>query len=154
MESAAMNQKVLYHGSRVQGLVCLEPRRESNPVAEPDSPAAVYAGITAVYSATFAFPGGNSKGVDRGSFSTVVNGEVKEGPFTLTVPARLAHYLNTPASVYVVPADKFEVQPHITPVGWNYRSLTEVDVLDELKFPSIREAIEQLGGEVVIRQDS
>ena len=147
-----MKQEVLYHGSPIQGLKTLGLRRESNPGVEPDSPAAVYAGITPAYCATFAFPYGNSKGVERGSESIMVNGREEEGPFTLTVPSALAHYLDNPASVYVVPADKFAVQPHITPVGWNFRSLAEVEVMEELKFPTIREAIEQLGGKVVIRE--
>jgi hypothetical protein len=143
-ERLVVTDDVLFHGSPVQGLKTLKPMRESNPMIESDSPPAVYAGITAAYSATFAFPGGSNHGVERGS-------ESDNDPFTLTVPSELAHHLYGPASVYVLPANEFEVQPHIPPEGWNFRSLTPVNVLEELQFPTIRQAIEELGGKVVIR---
>jgi hypothetical protein len=142
----------MFHGSRTTGLTELLPRRDTHPHAEPDAPAAVYAGIDAAYCAAHAFPGTSSDGVEIGFQSRFENGRLINDPVTLSVPETLAAQLQTPVTIYKLPAGSFEPQPHISPEGFNFRSLSPVPVLEELNFPSVTAAVEAFGGRVVIRK--
>ncbi len=141
----------LFHGSRTKGLTELLPRRDTHPHAEPDAPAAVYAGIDAAYCAAHAFPGTSSDGVEIGFESRFENGRLINDPVTLSIPNALAAQLKVPVTLYKLSGASFEPQPHISPVGFNFRSLSAVSVLEEITFPSVTEAVEGLGGRVVIR---
>ena len=142
----------MFHGSRTSGLTELLPRRDTHPHAEPDAPAAVYAGNDAAYCAAHAFPGASSDGVDIGFQSRYENGQLVNDPITLSVPEDLAPQLQTPVTIYKLPAEPFEPQPHIQPTGFNFRSPSPVSVLEELNFPSVTAAVEAFGGRVAIKK--
>ncbi len=142
----------MFHGSRTTGLTELLPRRDTHPQSEPDAPAAVYAGIDAAYCAAHAFPGTSLDGVEIGFQSRFEKGNLVNDPVTLSVPATLAEQLQTPVTIYKLPAVSFEPQPHISPAGFNFRSLSPVPVLEELNFPSVTAAVEAFGGRVVVKK--
>ena len=142
----------MYHGSRTAGLTELLPRRDTHPHAEPDAPAAVYAGIDAAYCAAHAFPGTSLDGVEIGFQSRSEEGRLLNEPVTLSVPSALALHLDTPVTIYKLPAEPFELQSQISPAGSNFRSLSAVPVLEALNFPSVTAAVEAFGGSVVIRK--
>ena len=81
--------ELLFHGSRTQGLSELVPRKDTHPSAEPDAPAAVYAGIDGAYCAAHAFPGSTDDGIDIGFQSRFENGELVNDPITLSIPSAL-----------------------------------------------------------------
>lgn len=145
-----MTIEFLYHGSRTPGIKQLTPRRDSHPGDMPDAPPAVYAGKDPAYCAGHACRGNTRDGIDRGYQGEWKNGEPTWGPFTLSVPRALAHYLEDPVSVYTLRAEDFELLPDIPPAGQNYWSLVAVPVLEEAAFPSVRDAVESLGGKVKI----
>ena len=152
LEDGRFMTAFMFHGSRTQGLTELHPKRETHPQAEPDAPAAVYAGIDAAYCAAHAFPGSSLDRVEIGFQSRIENGLMVNDPITLAVPKALVPKLQTPVTIYKLSPDSFEPQPHISPVGFNFRSLTSVPVLEELNFPSVTAAVEAFGGRVVIKE--
>jgi hypothetical protein len=146
-----MTPTVLYHGSPIPGIKQLELRRKSRPDSMPDAPPAVYAGADPAYCAGHACAGTTRDGIGRGYFGEWVDGQMKWGPFTLTVPRNQAAVLEAPVSVYTVPAELFTPLPDVPPDGQNFWSLQPVPVLGEQRFNSVREAVESLGGRVMIK---
>ena len=147
-----MTQLILFHGSTTGGIKLLEPRGESRPECMPDAPLAVYAGDDPAYCAAHAFPGGTRDGeIGLGYFGSWVDGQPVWGPFTLSLSNTKLAQLDLPVSVYKVSRDLFIELPQVPPFGRNFWSLSPVPVLEELRFDSIREAIESFGGKVLVK---
>ena len=124
----------LYHGSVVQGLVALEPRKRFTP-GEDVAAALIYATPLPGYAAAHAFPWSSDEGFDVA---------VENERVTLLVPKGCEDRLLVPISIYKLPADTFKLtEEEVT--GQTWHSTSSVPVIEETKYPSVRDALVALG---------
>lgn len=136
----------LYHGSTTQGLKILKPARRYTPAGKIAF-AAVYATPLPAYAAAHSFPWSSNEGIDVKISDGEDEGISKNKKVTLIVPAALHERLNMPISIYVVAADGFE-HTREESTGHTWHATRQTAVLEEMKYTSVKEALETWGGEV------
>lgn len=124
----------LYHGSVVQELTILEPRKRYTP-SESIEFSAVYATPLAAFAVTHVFPWSSEDGFD------VV---VKDRVVTLICPKLLQDKLNVPISIYTLPVTTF-VLTTVEETGYTWHSTQSVEVIEELKFNNVNEGLKYYG---------
>ncbi len=87
----------LYHGSTIQNLKVLEPRKRFTP-GEDFQEAVIYATPVPAYAAAHAFPWSSDEGFDLETNDNI----------ELIVPSSRKERLGIPISIYKVSADSFE----------------------------------------------
>lgn len=126
----------LYHGSITQDLKVLEPRKRYTPAGKIEY-SAVYATPLSAYAAAHAFPWSSDEGFDIDFDSELV----------LIVPKEYRARLNVPISIYKVSSRGFQITSE-EETGQTWHTTKPVDVLEELKYKSVEEALFQLGGKI------
>ncbi|HEY1037122.1 MAG TPA: hypothetical protein VGE62_00905 [Candidatus Paceibacterota bacterium] len=125
----------LYHGSTIQGLKTLEPRKRHTPSSAMDYEA-IYATPLPAYAAAHSFSWSTDEGVDLNVFSGK--------DVSLVVPANFKERLQVPISIYKLPADGFEhTADETTGHAWHTKKPTAV--LEEVVYPSVEAALAELG---------
>ncbi len=136
------NPEYLFHGSTTQDIKVLEPRKRYTPAGKIEYKA-IYATPLPHYAAAHAFPWNSDEGVDL----DVVGDDV-----FLEVPESIEDRLNTPVSIYKIHSDGFRhTTEELTGATWD--TIKPVQVLSETKYPSVRQAFEELGGKLSILSD-
>jgi uncharacterized protein len=131
----------LYHASPVGQLELLTPHRRFTPGSDHESRPAIYASDHPAYAAAHAFTWSTSDGVQL----------FFDGPKpVLIVPERLRERLLRPAYVYSVPYSSFELLHGVPPFGRNFRSYASIVPLGVDAFDTVVDAVEGLGGTVVV----
>lgn len=126
-----------YHGSTVQGLTTLEPRKRYTPAGKIDF-AAIYASPDPAFAAMHAFPWSSDEGFDI---------EMNGGKTVLIVPSVKAERLNVPISIYKIPSDDFQITKEET-TGETWHTSEPVPVLEETKYDNVKQALENLGAAI------
>src|ERR1700686_4790379 len=134
---------ILYHPSPNGDRTVLRPQRRHTPGTERDPPEGVYASDHPGYSIAHGFPWFSREGLR-------LSLDDRTGPM-LVVPHALLHRLDAQVTLYTVPADRFQLLPHVIPYGHNFRSVEEVPILTSMTFSSIVVGIEHFGGHVHFR---
>lgn len=137
----------LYHGSITGNIATLEPRKRYVPGNEKNSPECIYATDDPAFAAAHAFPWTSSEGIDLYYYT---EDEGVERVY-LEIPITLCERLNRPVFIYTLNSKNFTwVQEEV--VGRTYRSLEAVQCLSSQRFDTVKEAVETLGGKVIIKQ--
>lgn len=124
----------LYHGSVVQNIKILEPRKRHTPSATIDF-SAIYATPLPAYAVTHSFPWTSDEGFDV----NVTNGKVE-----MIVPKEYRERLQVPISIYKVFATDF-VHTKDEESGYTWHATCSVPVLEEAKYGSVEDALNKLG---------
>jgi hypothetical protein len=132
---------VFYHGSPIDGIECLEPRRRYTPGEERDSPESVYASDLPAFAAALSFPWSSDEGIDLYVDGTVV---------LLEVPRSIFGRLQRDAYIYSVDSRHFSLVEYEA-TGHTFRATQAVPCLAKVSFQSVVEAVEYYGGYVVIK---
>lgn len=127
----------LFHCSHIQNLKVLDPTKVESVHINKKQPS-VYASNDKSYAAGFSFPYNNSLGIEFG--------RINNGLWTLEIPSEHLNLLNKPCSMYEVDPSTFKKLPIKLP---EFISYSEVKVLDETKFKSTKDCMEQFN--VVIK---
>lgn len=126
----------LYHGSTTQNLKILEPRKRHTPYGEMN--ASIYATPSPAFAAAHSFPWTTDEGVELN-----VHGD----HIVLTLPIGMKVRLQVPVSIYKVEDMGFvPTVKEITGYTWNTEQ--PVEIIEEIKYLSVEEAIVRSGGEV------
>ena len=129
----------LYHGSIVQNLKWLEPRKRYTPAGKIEF-AAIYATPMPAYTACQSFPWSSEEGID----SNIVSDKI-----TLEIPSELENRLDAPISIYKISSKDFEhTKEESTGLTWHSKKPTPI--IEEVKYPSAKEALRILGVGLVI----
>ena len=122
----------LYHGSSVQGLKKLIPFKKHTPQGEVEF-AAIYATPLPGFAAAHSFRWSSDEGV----YLEVT----KDLRVIFKVPKQIIERLEIPISIYQVDPHNFTLcKEELT--GQTYISKQEVDVIDEVRFKSVIDALE------------
>lgn len=127
----------LYHGSATQNLKTLEPRKRHTPYGEMN--ASIYATPSPAFAATHSFAWTTDEGVNLN-----VHGE----HIVLTLSETMKERLQIPISIYKIPAKDFEHTVKES-TGYTWHTEQNVEIIEEVKYNSVEEAIKETGGEVV-----
>ena len=127
----------LYHGSTVENLKRLEPRKRFTPGEKVEN-AYVYATPVAAFAAVHAFPWSSEEGFDIA---------IEDTKITFIVPIAHKERLNVPISIYTLAAGGFEKMKE-EETGLTWCTSLPVAVLDEKKYATVVQAIKSCGGGV------
>ena len=124
----------LYHGSVVQNLKTLEPRKRYTPSGSIEY-AAIYATPLPGFAAAHSFAWSSDEGIEL---------DVEYEKISMIVPNELKERLNTPISIYTLPSETFE---HTTEegTGATWHTTEPVNILEEKKYTSVLEALMEHG---------
>jgi len=131
-----MTHPYLYHSSAVQNLTTLEPRKRHTPYDKMS--ASIYATPSAAFAATHSFPWTSDEGIDLN-----VHGD----HIVLTLPENMRPRLQVPVSIYKMSADGF-VHTVKESTGYTWHTDKPVEILKEVRYSTVEEAIVSNGGEV------
>ena len=126
----------LYHGSTTQNLKTLEPRKRHTPYGEMN--ASIYATPSAAFAATHSFLWTTDEGV---------NLNVHGDHIVLTLPESMKERLQVPVSIYKLEDTGFEHTVKES-TGYTWHIEQPVEILEEIKYESVEDAIVISGGEV------
>ena len=126
--------KYLYHGSIIQNIKILEPRKRYTPQGKIDYPA-IYATPLPAYAAAHSFPWSTDEGFGL---------DVDEHGVGLSIPKNLRERLQVPISIYKLSSEGFEhTKEELT--GQTWHKTNPVEVIEEVKYPSVEVALKELG---------
>jgi hypothetical protein len=125
----------LYHGSSVQNIKTLEPRKRFTPAGLIDF-SAIYATSLRAFAVCHSFSWSSESRIDI---------EIKDEKVTLIVPTSLKSLLNIPISIYTVSADQF-IKTEEDQLGATWHAIETVEVISESKYDNVMEAMESAGG--------
>lgn len=141
-QSAEKKEKpeFLYHGTNLADIEEFEPRKRLIPGSDKgDIPSRVYAGDNPAFAAAFSFPWTTDEG-----FELFFN---EAGKVIFNVPAKFKDRLNQPVYLYKMPSGQFEPTSG-EGTGHSYHTEKKVKPVETQTFATVREAIENYGGEV------
>jgi hypothetical protein len=127
----------LYHGSVIQDIKLVEPKKRFTPAGAIDY-SAIYASPSPAFAICHSFPWSSDEGIDI---------ETKDDRIRLLIPSQLRGRLNTPVSLYKIPAAGFE-HTREEETGYTWHTTMTVPVLEEVCYASVLEALQKNGGEV------
>jgi hypothetical protein len=127
----------LYHGSTTQNLTLLKPHHRYSP-AGAISYDAIYASPSPAFAAAQAFPWSSDEGIDV---------EIIDEKITLVIPENLSDRLLVPISIYKIPVEKF-VHTKEEDTGYTWHAIESVEVIEEVKYTSVLNALEDLAVQI------
>jgi hypothetical protein len=126
--------KYLYHGSTIQDIKRLEPRKRYTPQGKVDY-SAIYATPLQAYAAAHSFPWSTDEGVEL---------DVNENVVNLAIPKSFKERLQVPISIYKLSSEGFEhTEEELT--GYTWHTVNPVEVIEEVKYASVEIALKELG---------
>ena len=129
----------LYHGSIIQNLKILKPRKRYTPAGKIDF-AAIYATKLPAYAACHSFPWSSKEGIDLNIIGNKIS---------LEIPSKFKDRLKTPISIYKISSKDFEHTKEES-TGLTWHSKKQTPIIEEVKYASVKEALEILGAKLII----
>lgn len=127
----------LYHGSSIQNLKTLEPRKRHTPQGKIDY-AAIYASPLPGFAATHSFSWSTSEGVDLGMYDDC---------WIMTVPTSMRERLLVPISIYTCDSEGFTHTKEES-TGYTWHTTQPVHIIEEKKYENVEVALKELGVEL------
>ncbi len=127
----------LYHGSAVQNLKVLEPRKRYTPAGKIEY-SAIYATPLLPYAIAHSFPWSSDEGVGL---------DIVKDNISISIPKAIKDRLKVPISVYKISSENFELTKE-EETGYTWHSTKPVQVLEEIKYESVEEALKEVGAVV------
>lgn len=127
----------LYHGSTVQNLKVLEPRKRYTPAGKIEY-SAIYATPLLPYAIAHSFPWSSDEGVGL---------DIIKDNISISIPKAIKDRLKVPISVYKISSENFELTKE-EETGYTWHSTKPAQVLEEIKYESVEEALKEVGSEV------
>lgn len=127
----------LYHGSNIQDLKILEPRKRYTPAGKIEY-SAIYATPLLPYAMAHSFPWSSDDGVGL---------DIIKDNISISIPKSLRERLTVPISIYKISSENFELTKE-EETGYTWHSTKPAEVLEEIKYASVEEALKDVGAEI------
>lgn len=129
----------LYHGSTTQNIKTLEPRHRYVPKNGTIDYEAIYATPMPAFAAAHAFAWSTDEGINLGIY---------DGQLRLSIPQKFKERLYVPISIYTISNEHFE-HTEGEGTGLTWHTTKPVDIIKEVQYETVEEAIISLGGEII-----